>query len=304
MNKNIILQTKSFDLDTREFVAYASVFNNVDLDNDKIVKGAFTKTIKDRKHMPAVFSNHDINSLPIGVITEMVEDDYGLLVKGIICDTQEGNDVYKLMKANALHSFSIGYKTVKSTDVNGVRVITEIKLYEVSIVNLIPANELAVLQQIKAADEQQTDADSSDSNSDNKQPTMQDVVNMINDVISRLDSIEQAVNQDVVEDQTESESESEQTTNNQNEMKALDESSTIEDVVVVLQDLMERLNKVEQTINNDTQEPLDDSSDTQPSDNINNNTDELKAFFAELNQKTAKINDELTLKALKQAFNV
>lgn len=140
------------DGDARTVEGYASVFNNVDSYSDIVMPGAFAKSIKGRK--PAMLWQHD-SGQPIGVWDEMEEVKKGLYVKGRILPTTAGNDAYTLVKAGAVTGMSIGYAARKwEIDADkGIRKLTEVELYEVSLVTF-PANEKAQITRVKSVDGQ------------------------------------------------------------------------------------------------------------------------------------------------------
>lgn len=137
---------------------YGSVFGVVDDWDDVVAKGAFTASLAEHKAagtMPALLWQHEPDE-PIGVWTEMVEDDKGLRVKGKLClDTSRGKEAYALLKMGAINGLSIGFCTVPGTsryNDDGVRVVTQVDLWEVSLVTF-QANKAATVTNIKAAPE-------------------------------------------------------------------------------------------------------------------------------------------------------
>lgn len=153
------MEIKQFDcniaLTDREeglFAGYASVFDVVDNHKDAILYGAFTETLK-KKH-----NGKDIKLLwqhkmdePIGVFTTMREDSHGLYVEGkLLLDVQRGKEAYSLLKSGAMDGLSIGYSAVKYgyDEETGVRFLTEVELWEVSLVTF-PANEAAGVTALK-----------------------------------------------------------------------------------------------------------------------------------------------------------
>lgn len=137
---------------------YGSVFGVVDDWDDVVAKGAFTASLAEHKAagtMPAMLWQHDADE-PIGVWTEMAEDAKGLRVKGQLClDTARGREAYALLKMGALNGLSIGFCTVPGTsryNDDGVRVVTQVDLWEVSLVTF-QANKAATVTNIKAAPE-------------------------------------------------------------------------------------------------------------------------------------------------------
>lgn len=138
--------------------AYAAAFGNTDSYGDVINRGAFVKTISERKDKIKVLYNHDYYSaLPVGKPVSLIEDNYGLLTSTKMSQTQMGQDIYTLAQEGALDSMSIGYTALKaeypdddaSRSAGIWRKITEAKLYEYSFVPF-PANEAAVITGIKS----------------------------------------------------------------------------------------------------------------------------------------------------------
>lgn len=134
---------------------YGSVFGVRDNYDDVVAAGAFAASLKAHKSastMPAMLWQHDANE-PIGVWTEMVEDATGLRIKGqLALDTTRGKEAHALLKLRALNGLSIGFISKqwaydRETD---VRTLTEIDLWEVSLVTF-PANEKARVTDVKAA---------------------------------------------------------------------------------------------------------------------------------------------------------
>jgi HK97 family phage prohead protease len=133
------------------FEGYAAIFGNEDLTGDIIEKGAFRKTLADlkasNKVIPLLYQHNP--DKPIGVVKEIFEDDRGLYIKGEInLQTEKGKEAYALLKQGALNGLSIGYEVMKYTHRSGKRILTEIKLWEISIVTF-PANEQANIVRVK-----------------------------------------------------------------------------------------------------------------------------------------------------------
>lgn len=142
---------------------YGSVFGVRDNYDDVIAKGAFVKSLKDHKAagtMPAMLWQHDADK-PIGVWTEMVEDEKGLRIKGqLAMETIKGKEAHALLKMGALNGLSIGFMSKEwayDRDTE-VRTLTALDLWEVSLVTF-PANEKARVTNVKSADEMATPKD-------------------------------------------------------------------------------------------------------------------------------------------------
>ncbi|HQJ93078.1 MAG TPA: HK97 family phage prohead protease [Clostridia bacterium] len=135
-NKSFKLNLKELNLEKNEVLWYPSVFNNLDDGGDIIVKGAFAKTIRENFDRMKVFFWHgqDRHEAPIGKPLEMVEDDFGLLVRAKISDTERGREVLQLLKDGVITEGSIGYQIVKDEWTKDGHIIREVKLMEVSFV--------------------------------------------------------------------------------------------------------------------------------------------------------------------------
>lgn len=142
---------------------YGSVFGVRDNYDDVIAKGAFIQSLKDHKAagtMPAMLWQHDADK-PIGIWTEMVEDEKGLRIKGqLAMETVKGKEAHALLKMGAINGLSIGFMSKQwayDRDTE-VRTLTAIDLWEVSLVTF-PANEKARVTNVKSADEMATPKD-------------------------------------------------------------------------------------------------------------------------------------------------
>lgn len=129
-------ELKSVD-ETGNFEGYAAVFNNVDLGDDVILPGAFTKVKTTRGGKLKLALYHDLTRL-VG-LADYTQDDHGLFLKGKVnLAVSYARDAYELMKAEILDSMSIGFNTIKADfeDRAGrrVRLIKEAELWEASFV--------------------------------------------------------------------------------------------------------------------------------------------------------------------------
>ncbi len=139
------LKTDSVEVDGRTIFGYASTFGNKDLVNDIVEKGAFKKTLGERK--PKVFYNH---MFPIGSPVKIHEDSKGLFTESKISRTDRGDEILELVRDKVITEMSIAYDVVKYEidEQEKVRYLKEIKLYEYGPVDF-PANESAVIEGVK-----------------------------------------------------------------------------------------------------------------------------------------------------------
>ena len=148
--KQLAFKAETVADDGRTFAGFAST-PDLDQGGDIVIKGAFGRTIAQRPSVKMLW-NHKADLMPIGVYTKLEEREGGLYVEGKLSDTQLGRDAAVLLKDGAIDSMSIGY-IVKEHEYkdDGVRVIKDLDLFEVSLVNF-PMNEKAVITSVKSLD--------------------------------------------------------------------------------------------------------------------------------------------------------
>lgn len=138
------------------YLAYASIFGNVDSDGDIIEKGAFKKTLKKTKGAIPLVWFHNPRE-PLG-LAKGEEDARGLLIHGQLnLDSQKGAETYAFMKQGVVGDHSFAFDIIKDEFIrdeeNGNitgRAISEVKLFEASpLVNGFAANDQANLIALK-----------------------------------------------------------------------------------------------------------------------------------------------------------
>jgi HK97 family phage prohead protease len=130
------------------FEGYASTWD-LDRVGDRIIKGAFAKTIKKTGARVPVRWLH---AEPIGVGIEAKEDARGLFVKGkLVLTVQRAQEARDLVAAGAVQHMSIGYRVPRDGwDMDGdVRLLKEVDLLEYSLVDQ-PANPQAAITRMKS----------------------------------------------------------------------------------------------------------------------------------------------------------
>lgn len=141
---------------TGEFEGYGSVFGVKDSYGDIVVPGAFAKSLNNWKAkgmLPAMLWQHRMDE-PIGIFTEMYEDEVGLYVKGrlLIEDDPMAKRAHAHMQAGSISGMSIGYilKEWEWDKPKEAYILKEIELWEVSLVTF-PANDEARVAEVKSA---------------------------------------------------------------------------------------------------------------------------------------------------------
>jgi HK97 family phage prohead protease len=154
-----IIETKA-DADAGTFEALVAVFGNVDNVGDRIIPGAFTKTLASwagsGDPIPVILS-HQWNDVMahIGVVEAAKETGQGLLVKGRldIKDNDVARQTHRLMQRRSLKEFSFGYRVPKGGErraKDGANELLEIDLVEVGP-TLKGANSATELHAVKSA---------------------------------------------------------------------------------------------------------------------------------------------------------
>lgn len=124
--------------DGHRIEGYASLFGQVDTGGDTVLAGAYGASLRRLSASGGrvrMLWQHD-PAQPIGIWDEVAEDGRGLRVKGrLLTDVARGREAAALLQEGAIDGLSIGYRTRKaSRDDKGRRLLTELELWEVSLV--------------------------------------------------------------------------------------------------------------------------------------------------------------------------
>ncbi|MEG3662805.1 HK97 family phage prohead protease [Celeribacter halophilus] len=140
---------------------YASLFDCRDSGGDVVMKGAYAQSLcalKAKGRSVKMLWQHD-PAQPIGIWDEVREDARGLYVKGrLLTSLQKGREAVALIEAGAIDGLSIGYRTVKAhKDTKGTRLLSELELWEVSLVTFPMLPEARLRAEAKGADAPEAD---------------------------------------------------------------------------------------------------------------------------------------------------
>ena len=127
---------KDVDVKKRIVTGYLSNFDNKDHDGDIIVKGAFSKSLNERKADIYFLNQHNWKQ-PHGKFAVLKEDSKGLYFESEpLIDTSYSSDALKLYDAGIINEHSIGFQAIKSDKESQGRILKELKLYEGSNVTM------------------------------------------------------------------------------------------------------------------------------------------------------------------------
>lgn len=157
------------DPESGGFSGYAATFGRVDSYGTAFAPGAFTKTLAERGDKIPVLYQHN-PAANVGVPETLAADKRGLKVDArLFDDGADGTVLLTRLRQGARFGMSFGFQTIQSRAateedkldlgqlfepeafvIDGIRVITEARLYEVSVVSF-PANEAAVITDVRNA---------------------------------------------------------------------------------------------------------------------------------------------------------
>jgi len=149
-NKSMIYTYKSNrlefkDIDSKKMTVtgYFSKFGNVDSDGDIMMPGAFKRSIADwgpeGKQRIKHLMNHRPDQ-PLGRITVLKEDNYGLYYESDLVKTTFGMDFIKMAEGGIITEHSIGFNTLTETKGALGNEIKDVKLFEGSSLTAWGAN--------------------------------------------------------------------------------------------------------------------------------------------------------------------
>ena len=153
---------KSFEMKADEVGGISGFFSTYDKEPDSygdiIEKGAFTETIAKRAEsghpFPLCF-NHDFSAV-IGAVDKIEDTEKGPYIEAHFLDTQQAQDVRKMLQSGAIYQFSFAYDVLEARQPDeeekskGIEnVLTKVEVFEISVVT-VPANQNAVATEVKA----------------------------------------------------------------------------------------------------------------------------------------------------------
>ncbi len=134
-----------------EFGGFATIYGEVDQQDDVIFRGAYTATLQKCGAVRPLLWQHRPTE-PIGVVT-LTDNAVGLWAQASLSlEVRRAREAAALIDAGATTGLSIGFRTVAAVK-GSPRRLTEIDLLEVSLVTF-PAADNARVSMVKQADAQ------------------------------------------------------------------------------------------------------------------------------------------------------
>jgi HK97 family phage prohead protease len=144
------------------FNALVSVFGNVDYGGDRVMPGAFTKSLAKWQEagdpIPVIWNHQWENPLAhIGKVdpSEAIESEDGLAVKGVLdLDNDFARQVHRLLAERRVKELSFGYNVVDSEQKDGANNLIELDLIEVgpTLKGMNPATQLLAVKSYSLAE--------------------------------------------------------------------------------------------------------------------------------------------------------
>ena len=161
------------DGDGRTFTGYAAVFN-ADSEpmggfTERIAPGAFRRSLTSHGWDIKLLANHDAGRVlgsTRAKTLRLTEDDRGLYVEATLPDNTDGRDIAESIRRGDIDSMSFGFSAQPGGETwskdGAIRTLTDVKLYEVSIVAWPAYSSTAGTTSVRAltAYAQRTDIDS------------------------------------------------------------------------------------------------------------------------------------------------
>lgn len=219
---------------------------------DIIEPGAFTETIKKREEtghpFPLCF-NHDFSAV-IGAVDSVKDTEKGPYIKAHFLDTQQAQDVRKMLLSGAIYQFSFAYDilearrpTEEEKKLGIWSVLEKLEVFEISVVTF-PANQNAVATEVKSAEpETKSGKRNSKADEDIIRENIRELADMVDDLNdlareceARIESLGSLIEGRGDEDNTE-----DNTNNEENDPKANAENNAEEQKGAVNSDRVEAL---------------------------------------------------------------
>ena len=107
-------------------------------------------SLSEEGRAPKLVESHDLSKV-VGLVTERVSTDQGMMFTAKIAPTNAGNDALELLKMGALDAVSVGVEPTKfKFDKNGTMVVTAANWHELSLV-AVPAFDQARITSVAAS---------------------------------------------------------------------------------------------------------------------------------------------------------
>jgi hypothetical protein len=139
---DLVMEIRGVDEDARTVVGRVAPYDETtylvpDPSGERIARGAFGKSIRERETKIPLFVGHDHKGAAIGLSVQWSDDDAGLVGSFRIKPGPAGDETLADVRGGFLPAMSVGFKPVEvRRGRDGAAVVTQAKLLEVSLVGV------------------------------------------------------------------------------------------------------------------------------------------------------------------------
>jgi hypothetical protein len=152
----LAMQLRGVDVDGRTITGVVAPYDEIsyltpDPAGERIVRGAFRKSIEQRGRKVLLFTGHDNKAAGIGHASSWVDGADGLTATFTVSQGVRGDQALDDVRAELYGGLSVGFRPlVQTRGEDGVREVREAALVEVSLVG-VPAYDGARVLAVRAA---------------------------------------------------------------------------------------------------------------------------------------------------------
>ncbi len=151
--KSISAGFKDLDVKSGIVTGYFANFNSIDSDGDRIIKGAFSKTIKENGPQGTQLIKHLLDhnkNIAVGKLEELSEDENGLYYESKAGRHTNGRDFLLMAEDGIINQHSFGFRIIKESKKSDANEISEVAMYEGSSIQFLGANRNTPITGIKS----------------------------------------------------------------------------------------------------------------------------------------------------------
>jgi len=151
--KSISAGFKDLDVKSGIVTGYFANFGSIDSDGDRIVKGAFAKTIKENGPEGTQLIKHLLDhnkNIAVGKLQELKEDEVGLYYESKAGRHTNGRDFLLMAEDGIINQHSFGFRIIKEQKRQDANEISEVAMYEGSSIQFLGANRNTPVTGIKS----------------------------------------------------------------------------------------------------------------------------------------------------------
>lgn len=153
LTKSISAGFKDLDVKAGIVTGYFANFGSVDSDGDRILRGSFTKTIKENGPEGTQLIKHLLDhnkNIAVGKLQVLKEDETGLYYESKAGRHTNGRDFLLMAEDGIINQHSFGFRIIKEAQKADANEIYEVAMYEGSSIQFLGANRNTPVTGIKS----------------------------------------------------------------------------------------------------------------------------------------------------------